>query len=121
MTRGDAEGLPSFQGIDGYDPVTKKWTVAAFGSDGNFSLTRLKFIDVKKGQRFGEGMTATSVEKTNNNDGTTTTTTCKMKCRECTENRIVYVLSDRKENGEAKPDQTFTMERLPNRRRRSNQ
>ena len=104
-------GFPSSQGIDGYDPVSKKWTVAGFDADGGFFLSRLAFVGVQKGQVFGKGATAHAEDQQFKEDGITTTTTSKFKCVECTENRIAYVLSDRKENGVAKPDQTFSMER----------
>jgi DNA-directed RNA polymerase subunit M/transcription elongation factor TFIIS len=102
-------GQPAFQGIDGYDAGTKTWTVASFNTDGEFTLTRIDPGDIKKGQRFGKGATGTSVESTSKEDGTTTEMTLKFTCKECTDNRIVYVLSNRKENGEPKPDLTYTM------------
>lgn len=112
----EGKGLPAIQSIDGYDPVAKKWTVAAFDAEGNFSLNRLVF-DVKKGQRYSKGDKGKSEGVSYKTDGTTVTQTSDGLCLECTENRIVAVRSNRKENGEAKPDLTLTLERQSEMRR----
>lgn len=117
VTQGRNTGRPAFQSIDGYDPVAKKWAIAAFYSGGGFSLAKIDFAGVKKGQLFGKGTIGTAEDRVFNSDGTTTITMWKSECLECTDNRIVYVLSDRKENGEPKPDRKFTMERQINQRK----
>jgi hypothetical protein len=111
ISRGTAAEQPSSQGIHGYDAGTKKWTVAAFNSDGEFSIARLDFGEIGKGDRFKRGTSGDSVKVISHNDGTTTEVTCKFVCKECSKNEIVYIQFDRKENGESKPDQTFRMER----------
>lgn len=121
VSHDEGAGFPASQGIHGYDPVTKKWTVAGFDADGGFGLSRFEFIGVKKGQVVGNGVKANTVDAYFKKDGTTTTTTSTLACVECSENRIAYVLSDRKENGVAKPDLTFAMERQPDEAKRARQ
>ena len=58
LTYAEGGGLPAVQSLDGYDPVAKKWTVAAFDAEGNFRLARMTFQGVKKGQQFSKGITA---------------------------------------------------------------
>ncbi len=117
----EGAGFPPSQSIHGYDPVSKRWTVAGFDADGGFALSRFEFIGVQKDQVFGQGVKASCVDEYFRKDGTTTTTTSTLACVECTENRIAYVLSDRKEDGVAKPDLTFAMERQPNDGKRARQ
>lgn len=111
ITQGTVAGQPSFQGIDGYDAGTKKWTVASFDSNGGFALARIALEGVKRGDRFGRGVTFTGIERTSKKDGTTSEVTYTCICKECSINEIVYVVFNRKENGEPKPDQTLRMER----------
>jgi hypothetical protein len=111
ISQGTSAGQPSSQGIHGYDAGTNKWTVASFNSDGEFSISRLDFGEIRKGDRFKRGTSGDSMRVISHNDGTTTEVTCKFVCKECSEDEIVYVLFNRKENGESKPDQTFRMER----------
>ena len=111
VTQGTAAGKPSFQGIDGYDAGTKKWTVASYDTDGEFTLARLDFGNIKRGQRFGRGVAFTGVETISKKDGTTTKVTYNCTCKECSDREIVYVVFNRTENGKPTPDQTFRMER----------
>ena len=118
VSQDEGAGSPASQAIHGYDPVTKKWTVASFDADGGFALSRFEFVDVKKGQVVGKGVTANGVDQSFKKDGTTTTTTSTLTITECSENRIAYVLSNRKENNVAKPDLTFSMGRQPDQGKR---
>ena len=54
-------------------------------------------------------------------DGTTTTLTSKLSCLECSENRVVLVWSDRKEDGQPKPDLKWICERQPEAERKVRQ
>lgn len=112
VTHGENAGRPTFQSIDGYDPVSKRWAIAAFYAGGGFSLATIDFAGEKKGRHFGKGTTSTAEDRVFNNDGTTTLTTWKAECLECTADRIVYVVTDRIENGRKTPDRKFTMERI---------
>lgn len=112
VTYGEDAGRPAFQSIDGYDPVTKRWAIATFYAGGGFSLATIDFAGEKKGRHFGKGTTSTAEDRVFNNDGMTTITTWKAECLECTADRIVYVVTDRIENGRKTPDRKLTMERI---------
>lgn len=99
------------QTIDGYDPVAKKWTVAGFDADGSFYMGTTEFAEMKKDRRLGPGVIGTAEEKLFKTDGTTTIITSKLSCLELTENRVVLVWAERKENGQPKPDLKLTCER----------
>ncbi len=103
--------LAPAQTIDGYDPVSKKWTVAAFDASGGYSLSKIEFDNITKGKQFGKGTTGTGETKVNKSDGTTTIETTKLTCLECTKDKIVILWSERTENGKSVPDVTMTSER----------
>lgn len=111
--------LPPAQSIDGYDPVSKKWTVAAFDASGGYSLSNIEFDNITKGKQFGKGSTGTGETKVNKSDGTTTTETTKLTCLECTKDKMVILWSERTENGKSVPDVTVTSERQQQRQRGS--
>ena len=52
-TGGDS---PAMQTIDGFDPVTKRWTVVGFDADGGFSIDAFELRDMQKGKRVGKGL-----------------------------------------------------------------
>jgi hypothetical protein len=113
VTHGEGAGQPSFQSIDGYDPVTKAWTVVAFDTDGGFTIHRLRIDDVKKGKHYGKGVMAMGETVVNKADGTVVKMTSKGTCVECSDSRIAWIVSDRKVNGEPAPDEKWTLERRP--------
>jgi len=115
LSHEEGTGFPPSQAIHGYDPASKRWTAAIFDAEGGFVLARFEFVGMKKGQSLGKGVTANSVDEYFKQDGTTTTTASTLTFSECSENRVAYVLTNRKENGVAQPDLTFSMERQPDR------
>jgi hypothetical protein len=85
VTHAEGGERPSFQSIDGYDPVTKTWTVFAFTSDGGTTIHRLRIEDVKKGQHYGKGVVAMGETVVNKADGTVVKITSKGTCVECSD------------------------------------
>jgi hypothetical protein len=118
VTYGTGGGYPATQTIDGFDPATKKWTVFGFDADGTFSIDAGQISDMQKGKRVGKGLTCKGEVRRFTKDGKTTTLTYTFTCKELSDNRAVCVWSDRTENGQPKPDETWTGERQPDRTRR---
>ena len=117
VARISAPDLGSFQSIDGYDPVAKKWTVIGFGADGRFMMQRVTMHDIQKGQHYAKGQSQNAEMTVHQPDGTVITMTSKSTLDEITEDRMVFVQSDAKLNGESVPGEKWTLERLPEEQR----
>lgn len=111
--------LPASQTIDGYDPVSKKWTVAIFDAAGDYLIATHTFADVGKGKVLGKGMTGIGERRIAKSDGSSATQTFKISCVECTDNKVMIRWHDSKEGDESLPDQTMTLERQEERQRGS--
>ena len=118
---GTGGGFPATQTIDGFDPVTKKWTVVGFDADGTFSIDTCQLSDMQKGKRVGKGLIGNGEVKRFSKDGKATTITYKLSCTDFSDNRAAFVWSDRKENGQPKPDEKWTAERQPEKERKTRQ
>lgn len=118
VTYATGDDIPALQTIDGYDPVTKKWTVVGFDADGTFSIDAFQLNDMQKGKRLGEGLIGSGEVKRFTHDGKETTTTYTLSCKEFSNNRVVLVWSNRNENGQPVPDRKWTGERQLERQRR---
>jgi hypothetical protein len=121
VTYAEAEGQPSTQGIEGYDPGTKKWRRVSFDSDGGCGVITVEFTDMKKGKRLEKGVIG-KIELTNSTkDDKTSTEADVMACIEFSENRIVFTGSDGEQAEQQVPVVTLTLERQPERERRAKQ
>jgi len=117
LSRGELGAFPKSQGIDGYDPGTKCWTVGSFDAEGGFTIGRLKFEGIEKGKVVASGVTAASTRKEYKPDGTTTESSGRFTIIKCDQQEIVYKLTEQRVNGESQPDATLSMERQPRRRK----
>jgi hypothetical protein len=121
VTYAEAEGQPSTQGIEGYDPGTKKWRRVNFDSDGGYGVITVEFTDMKKGKRLEKGVIGKIELSNSTKDGKTSTEADMMACTEFSENRIVFTGSDGEQAEQQSPVVTLTMERQPDRERRAKQ
>jgi hypothetical protein len=104
-------GFPAMEQVEGYDPVAKKGTMAGFDVDGGFVLSTVDVPDLKNGKVMGVGVFGNWQEKRFGPDGKTTTSTSTLSCTEVGRDRIVFIWSNRKENGKPLPDFKMTLER----------
>lgn len=118
LTFFESEGVPSWASIDGFDPGTKKWTTAAFDSEGGYMLATIEFAEIPDGKSLGVGVIGKSEVKKSSPAGTITTATSLMACTEYDEKRAVFTESDRKADGEPASDRRIALERQPDRGRR---
>jgi hypothetical protein len=107
----EAEGLPALQALIGYNPGTKKIVQTIFDAAGGHSVSMLEMTDMTKGKKMSVGKIGTWEIKRYDPDGKVTTGTESFHCLEASNNRIVIVWSDRKQEGKSLPDFKLTYER----------
>ena len=111
LARFEGGGFPAMQQIEGYDPVARKGTMASFDAEGGFWLATVDIPDLKNRKVMGVGVFGKWAEKRFAPDGTVTTSTSTLSCTAVSKQRIVFVWSDRKEDGNRLPDFKMTLER----------
>ena len=104
-------GFPAMEQIEGYDPVAKKGTMAGFDAEGGFVLATVDVPQLKQRKVMGVGVLGNWQEKRFGPDGKTTTSTSTLSCTEVSRERIVFIWSNRKEDGKPLPDFKMTLER----------
>jgi hypothetical protein len=104
-------GIPPTQRIDGYDPATKKWTMAAFNADGGSSVATLDIANMKKGKVLAEGLLGKWEYKQSDKNGQLNTGSATFSCKKLTKNQLTVVWTDRKDNEKALPDLTLILKR----------
>ena len=108
---------PSTEGLHGNDPVAKKWTAASFDADGVFSIATVEVADMSKGKQLVKGTIGPNESKRFAPNGSTTIVTSDLVCVEHSQDRSVVCWTNRQEDGTALPDQQWTVERQPERKR----
>ncbi|MCR4412747.1 MAG: DUF1579 domain-containing protein [Thermoguttaceae bacterium] len=104
--------LPDVQSVEGYDPVARKHTAAAFGDDGTFATGTVDWGEyLKPGRTIGKGVTGKQSVRLLLKDGTTTTITATVKCTALDQGQFVLEYSDRLVNGAPQPDLKVTHRR----------
>ena len=111
MVQLEAEGLPALQALIGYDPVNKKVVQTIYDESGTYSVSMLQMTDMAKGKKMSVGKIGTWDIKRFQPDGTMTTGTESFSCLELSTKRIVFVWSDRKQEGKSLPDWKLSYER----------
>lgn len=106
-----ADGLPAFQAVMGYDAAAKKWIQAGFDTADTFLLSTLEIADMKHGKTMAEGLIGTCEETRSSADGKVTRSTETLSCTEMSARRMVFVWSNRREQGKSLPDWKLIYER----------
>jgi hypothetical protein len=104
--------LPDVQSIEGYDPVAKKHTVAAFGRDGTHGIATVDWGKyLQPGKTLSKGVTGKQSVKLFFRDGKTLTATATVTCTTVEQGKVVLEYSDRIEDGKPLPHLKVTSER----------
>jgi hypothetical protein len=102
---------PASEAIHGYDPVAKQWKVTSYDADGGYAVEVVTVKDMKKGKVLGPDYSTTSEMVRHSKDGKKTTISATVKYMAYGEDRIEAISTDRKEDGQSRPDMKFVMER----------
>jgi hypothetical protein len=107
----ELEGEPAAEALEGYDPSSKKWTIVSFDAGGTYQVATLDVADMKPGKVIGVGLVGTWKETRFGADGTVITATETLTCKKLDDKEMVFVWSDRQEDGKVLPDWNLTAKR----------
>ena len=111
LVKVDLKGLPVVQFIQGFDPVTRKFVGTSFDAKGTYQVTTLEVAGMSKGKKLGVGPIGKWEETRFSADGSTVKATETLSCTEMGKDRMVFVWSNRSEEGKSLPDWKLTYER----------
>ncbi len=113
LTQMEGGGLPFINGIEGYDPVAKRWTGMGFADDREHSSSTVEWADMKPGKVLGAGAAGKQTLRLGQADGTTTTIVQTMTCEKVERDKVILVYTKRTADGAPLPDMVFTLTRKP--------
>ncbi len=105
------KGQPAVQFMYGFDPVSRKFIGTGFDAQGTYQSTTLEVAGMEKGKKIEVGPVGKWEETRYNTDGSTIKALETLSCTEMGKDRIVFVWSNRNEEGKALPDWKLTYER----------
>jgi hypothetical protein len=111
VEHGKGNGQES-QSIAGYDAEIKGWKVTGFDSEGTLSVLLYRVHNMQDVNPLGVGATGSSEGKRVTVDGETTTTSGEWTCKECGKAKMVFLMTNRTENGQKQPDLKWVIERM---------
>lgn len=118
VSYGEGGVFPASEGIHGYCPAKKKWTIVSFDAEGGVKFDEITVIDMHKGKKLDVGLTSKWKTERVRADGTKTTGSVTMACKELSPDRMVFSLQDIMEDGEPQPDAEWISERMKRAKRK---
>ena len=107
----DFKGQPVAQFVFGFDPVSRKFVGTSFDADGTYQLATFEVAGMSKGKKLDVGPIGKWEETRFNADGSTVRAIETFSCTEMGKDRMVFVWSNRNEDGKSLPDWKLTYER----------